>query len=239
MGAANRRRRRKANRAHEARQAAYAADRAIAAAEQADAALAPVCPITDVSDLKISVQDLEAAGTESEVLTWFVARCEPGAERRALDGLRERRICAYLPVEKRWQWVRGRKRLIERPLFVGYLFVGIAMPRQSLYAVKRVSGIEGAVEVAGVPRAVDAWAVVQIAAAELSGLFDHTGPKRPVYAKDQKVKVVSGQFAGFIAKVVEAKGDRLRILFEAGLFKGSPFPVDDVQVSAVDDREAA
>lgn len=238
MGAANRRRRRKTSRAYEARQAAVAAERAIAAADRVDTSPAVVCPITDISALKVSVQDVEAAGFASEVLTWYVCRCEPMAEQKALRGLRERRIAAYLPIERRWQWSRGHKRLSERPLFVGYLFFGISK-RQSIYEAKGVSGIEGVVESFGEPAEIDPWAVLQIGAAELAGAFDHTGPKRPTYAKDQKVRVVSGQFAGFVAKVVEAKGDRLRILFEAGLFKGSPFPVDEVQVAAVEEQEAA
>lgn len=238
MAGAARRRRRKTNRAYEARQAALVADRAIAAAARADAELAPACPLTDVSTLTVSVQDVEAAGTASDPLTWYIARCEPMAEQKAIRGLKERRIAAYVPVERRWRWSRSHKVLSVRPLFVGYLFLGLTK-RQSVYHATMVSGIEGVVESFGRPAEIDAWAVLQIAAAELAGAFDHTGPKRPVYTKGQEVKVVAGQFAGFIAKVVEAKGGRLRILFEAGLFKGSPFPVDEEQVAAVDDRAAA
>jgi transcriptional antiterminator RfaH len=237
MGKSGRNRRRKDQRAYKARQAAFVAERTVAAADRAVVANDP-CPITDISALNVSVHDVEAAGTASEAFMWYVGRCEPMAEQKALRGLRERRIAAYVPTERRWRWLQGHKRLVERPLFPGYIFLGLSA-RQSIYDATRVSGVESVVESFGQPALIDGWALVQIAAAELAGAFDHTGPKRQIYSRDQKVMVVAGQFAGFIAKVVEAKGDRLRILFEAGLFKGSPFPVDEGQVTAVDERAAA
>lgn len=238
MGNATRRRRRRERRAYQARTAVVAAERALSAAN--DDAPPGASPSLSLDDLRFSVRPVDPTERFAQgPLSWYVVRTEPLAEGKVVEGLRERRIPAYCPTERSWRWLRDRRKTLSiRPLFVGYVFAGIGLNR-SLYDVNRLSGVEGVVESFGQPAMMDSWALLQIGLAEIAGTFDRTGPKRAAYRSGQEVLVTSGQFAGFIAKVVEAKGDKLRILFEAGLFKGSPFAVNDAQVMAAPEKHVA
>lgn len=186
-------------------------------------------PVTDISALIVSPDEVRLAGTASEPLVWYVASCEPMKERKAIDGLRERRIAAYLPMHRMWRWTRGRKRLIESPLFVGYVFVGLT-PKQSVYDLLRIHGIDGLIEVQGKPARIDCWLIVQVAALEADGQFDHTGSKTPQYATKQKLKITAGQFAGLIGEMIGMKGeDRLRLMLSGAHIHGEfTLPVNDV-----------
>lgn len=233
MGRASTKRKRKADRAAMAvltKQARKVVTGMTRAQAQPDA-------VADISSLTVSVRDVEEAGTASEALRWFVARCEPMAERKVIDGLRERRISAYSPIEKRYRWSRGRKTLDARPLFVGYLFVALT-PKQSLYDVCRISGVESIVETTGSkPAQVDGWVILQIACAEVLGLFDHTKRSGPVYVPGQSVAVTGGQFVGHSAKVVDASESKVRLMLEGIFAGGVTIPLD--QVEAVDEQKAA
>lgn len=204
MGKASRLRRRKAHRAYEARMAAHAAERAIQTAERH----APVvCPLTDISRLVVTVRDVEdAARFEPEPLTWLVGRVEPLTERKAVSGLRERRLAAYLPIERGYRWMRGQKREIERPLFPGYIFIGLGS-RQSVYEARSVAGIDGFVERDGKPAVLSAWQILTIAALESQGAFDHTRPRGPLYSAGQTVRLKKGLWADCIGEVVKTDGD--------------------------------
>jgi len=241
MGRALSRQRKKANR--KAQAAVKAAEQSIRAAAAADAALALAKEmVTDVSALRVSVAEVEAAGTASEELRWFIARCEPMSERKTIDGLKERRITAYIPLERRYHWSKGRKRLIERPLFVGYLFVGLWFlndrpARQTFHDVERVSGISGMVEVGGKRAQIDPWSLLQIAALESAGLFDHTEKKKPAYSAEQLIRVIGGPFAEAMGKVIDISGDRVRVQL-VGTYKGR-MDIKADQIAAVEDQEAA
>lgn len=238
MGQANRNRRRKARRAFAAQQTRLVAERALRAARASEPAPPADCPLTDISKLLVSPEDVEKAGTASQPLIWYVARCAPMGERKVLAACRERRFCAYLPNQRGWRWTRGHKRLIERPLFVGYLFIGLA-GRQSIYDVAQIAGVEGFVESDGRPARIDPWLVLQIASLEAIGTFDHTGPRKSTFAQDQLVRVVGGQFIGWLARVVGDDGERVRVQFEADMFRGSAIPLKVDQVAAVVEAKAA
>lgn len=59
-------------------------------------------------------------------LTWHIAQVSQ-AGRRAAVALREHRFTVYCPMETVWRSIpKGGREAIERPLFPGYIFVGVA-----------------------------------------------------------------------------------------------------------------
>ncbi len=219
-----------------AERSAQAAARAVATAKAAEA-FPVVDPVTDISHLRVSPEDVIKAGTATPPMRWRIARCSVQAEARVMRALQERRIAAYLPMHRFYRWPRGRKVHTERPLLVGYLFVGLAA-HQDGFDFHAIDGIEGLLKRDGVTAQIDPWAVVQIAAMEASGAFDHTGARK-AFAKGQLVKVVSGWAMGHEATVVEDTDGGLRVQFDDGIFNGSPVPIAHDHVEAVDAKEAA
>jgi len=196
-----------------------------------------VDPLTDISALRVSVEDVMAAGVRTEPMRWVIVRCAAMAERKVMVGLSEHRIMAYLPMHRFYRRIHGVRQTAARPLMVGYVFVGLA-PHQSEYDLHQIDGVVGLLKADGLTAKINPWTIVQIAALEADGAFNHTGPRKPGYTKDQIVRIVSGWAVGHRAKVVEATDGGLRVRLE-GIFAGSPVPIQDDQVEAVDIERAA
>lgn len=230
MPKANRRRRRQERRAYAARcnaQQLIPTTHAVAPA---------LCPLTDISQLKVSPEDVAKAGVTSEPMRWVVVSCAPAGERKALAGLRERRFCAYLPMHRFRRLVREKFQIVERPLMVGYLFAGLTS-RQTVHDLAAIDGVVSVLEVNGRPAVLSPWTVLRIAAMEASGSFDHTGQKKSAFTEGQPVKITGGQFIGWLATVVSAEGDAVRVALE-GRFKGE-IPLREGQVAPRDVQHAA
>ena len=238
MSNSNRRRRQKRRRDQRAAQAAAQAVRTAEAMNAQANRKAKPDPVTDISALRVSVEDVMAAGVRTEPMRWVIVRCVAMAERKVMTALQEHRIMAYLPMHRFYRRPRGVLLRAERPLLVGYVFVGLA-PHQSEYDLHEIDGVAGLLKSDGVTARINPWTIVQIAAMEATGAFDHTGPRKPAYTKDQLVRIVSGWAKGHQAKVVEASDGGLRVEFPEGIFKGCEMPFAEDHVEAVDIGEAA
>lgn len=150
----------------------------------------------------------------SDQASWYAVHTQPRAEKRVERGLLEHRFETYFPQETVWRRLARRKVADQRPLFVGYLFVGlVGEPRFDL--VRSIDGVRGFVGVRGKPRAVGFDRVDDLRQAETLGLFDRTrkGPLK-IYKPGEAVRIVGGPFTGFMAKIMGAASsdDRIRIL---------------------------
>ncbi|TFW03971.1 hypothetical protein E4M02_02515 [Brevundimonas sp. S30B] len=197
----------------------------------------PVDPLLDVAHLHVSPADVMASGVRTEPMRWCIARTGVMAERKVLTALRERRIAAYMPMNRFYRRPRGVKIETMRPLLVGYIFIGLA-PHQAVYDLTQVDGIEGVLQTDGRTAIISPWSVVQIAAMEAAGIFDHTTSKRPAYCKDQLVRAVTGWATGHSARVVEIADGKLMVRFE-GVFRAEPIPMSADHFEPVDESEAA
>jgi|GEM_PF-2456028 len=109
-------------------------------------------------------------------INWYIAMTEPGRELRAWEGLREQGFTAYLPMETVWKTHRNKPReRVERPLFVGYMFVAIAS-WQSHRAVKMIHGVRGFVMRQSGPAVIDPLFVYGLQASQCAGEFNRTPP---------------------------------------------------------------
>lgn len=196
--------------------------------------------LTDISRFHVTVDDLLGGGTASEPMTWYIARVEPRGERKALGGLIEAHISAYLPCEVRWRRHARKKERSAFALFPGYLFVGIT-PRQSLYDVRSVDGVYGIVgQTTPLPLTASGMAWLNnLRADELKGEFDRTLPTVREYAKGQKLRITEdGPLKGQIGTMVEMTSDkRVRIMLNAAI--GWDHCAANDKVEAVGEKGAA
>lgn len=85
-----------------------------------------------------------------EELHWYALQTRSRHEKRIQGNLQEKGIQAYLPLsEKHHQW-SDRRKLVDEPLFPGYVFVKIAPDAQSRVPVLRTTGVIGFLGVRGV-----------------------------------------------------------------------------------------
>lgn len=81
---------------------------------------------------------------EAPDAVWHILLTEPGQETTAAAGLIARRYAPYLPTFKRSERARGgaKRRVVERPLFPGYLFLLIDRAQADLRSA-RIRAIPG------------------------------------------------------------------------------------------------
>lgn len=168
----------------------------------------------------------------NDKLDWFVVQTNPRCEVRAESSLREAGYDVYLPIYRE-DIVNKRKhtkRTVERPLLVGYLFIGIGngdfLTLRSCDGVRRILGIQGrpipvpfglveAIFIAEIDLEFDQTLKAQIArgermASEKEELKRKFPPMSEILVKEGHV------FAGLIGEVERTKGvDKVRVLLRA------------------------
>lgn len=145
---------------------------------------------------------------------WYAVRSATRQEERAERGLVEQGMTVYLPREARWRRTPRKTIRVERPLFVGYLFVRCMaddFPRvnaiDGVHQFVRWVTCAGEVEPARFPDQM----VLGIQADEWTGVFDHTQPTVSTYKPEvgDRVQITGSMWAGRFAKIVKLRpGER-------------------------------
>lgn len=177
------------------------------------------------------------------MLIWYAVLTNPRCEAKAVAGLRERGFDVYLPEETRLKRSKANAReRVNRPLFPGYLFVGLNPDcGAGLYHVRLQDGVRGVVASAdgrparighvvinGEPVRIVDW----LRSRQAMGEFDYTPARRTLFSKGHRAKLTHGQFKGHVGTMTEADTEgRIRIELE-GLFKGGIW-IDDDHIEAV------
>lgn len=109
-------------------------------------------------------------------LTWHIAQVTQGGRRAAIT-LREERFTVYCPMERiRRQVKKGPAEEVERPLFPGYLFVGLG-PWNDYDQLYSIDGLTKIVETRLSQERLAAI-VYQLMARQCAGEFDQTSSHR-------------------------------------------------------------
>jgi Transcription antiterminator len=178
-----------------------------------------------------------------EAPRWFVVAAVAGREKTALAGVQEtikaRGLRAYLPCERRWMRINGRRIKIERALLAGYLFAELTADLfPAIRPPDRGEGIEGVrglmtctTATGRVPAAVHPAFVEQLAFCEAMGAFDHTRPSGRLFSPEEgaRVMVNGGQFQGLIGRIARAKpgARRVKVALEGcGIFGSGALELD-------------
>lgn len=147
-------------------------------------------------------------------LQWHLVLCKPNQHNIAKRALAHLNCEVFLPLQERQRRWRGRLLSDLRPVFPGYLFVGIDPRRplwrevQNSYGVSRIVGF-GERGLAVVPGGV---------VAGLMARCDPTGILRPIeesFAAGDRIRIVSGAFANFVTEIDKIDPDRrLHVLLD-------------------------
>ena len=171
---------------------------------------------------------------------WYAVSAYPGYEHRVKAAL-TRKISAkkmqdafsdiVVPTEKVIELVRGKKRIVERRMFPGYLLVHVDLTDEAWHLIRSVPKVIGLVGRNKTP--------TPLADAEVENVLDRIGAAavkpRPktIFAVGDRVKIVDGPFREFTGTVEEFKPERSHLKVALSVF-GRPTPVvlDPIQVEA-------
>lgn len=144
---------------------------------------------------------------------WYIARLKAGGLRRAVDNLERQGVSSLCP--KRYRTLRRGGRLVTelRPLFPGYLFVQVPEGTASWRSINATYGLAQVICLeAGRPSRVpeDLMRALLAVESDASGVCPGD-----VFEPGEKVRVVVGPFADFLAKVESVpEKDRIFVLLD-------------------------
>jgi transcriptional antiterminator NusG len=144
-------------------------------------------------------------------------------KRRAIvEGLWDREILDILiPTEQSVQNREGKKRLVERKVFPGYILVRMTLTEDSMRLVKTTSGVTGFVSSGNKP--------VPINDSEVQGIQKRLEESREkpkvVWTAGDTVRVADGPFMDFTGRIEEVFADREKVKVLITIF-GRDTPVE-------------
>ncbi|MDX2205976.1 MAG: transcription termination/antitermination NusG family protein [Hyphomicrobiaceae bacterium] len=149
--------------------------------------------------------------TETMHAAWAVATTHPHSEAIAVGNLRRQGFDVYCPQIRRRRSHARRIETVLRPLFPGYVFVGLAQGGR-WRAIASTGGVRALVKFGDAPATLAGAFVDGLKAQEIDGAV-----VRPAehYTIGQAVQIAGGPFDGLVARILELdERDRIVVLLE-------------------------
>lgn len=160
-----------------------------------------------------------SASTEKDVdpgIPWYVIHTCCHHEARVETRLRQKGLEVFLPRCIRASRRCDRKKLLQVPLFPGYLFVQDLLETFTYYDILRLPGVVRILSNRGRLQQVPKETIESIRLALTSD--------RPYYPysclkKGERVRVAEGPLTGVVGIIVEAKDQKRKVIIEVELFR--------------------
>ncbi|MFO7266341.1 MAG: transcription termination/antitermination protein NusG [Bacillota bacterium] len=191
-----------------------------------DAAQAPAAEEPQVAN----ASDHEDASPDVPGKRWYVIHTYSGYENKVKANL-ERRVQSMdmqdkifrvmVPTEEEIDFKDGKKRIVKKKIFPGYVLVEMILSDDSWYVVRNTPGVTGFVGAGNRPIPLDE--------SEVKAILRQMGVDEPrprvAFEPGMEVRVVSGPFSGFTGVVEEVNLERGRLRVILSMF-GRETPVE-------------
>jgi len=167
---------------------------------------------------------------------WYVIHTYSGYENKVKANL-ERRVESMnvgdkifrvlVPMEDEMEIKNGKKKIVKRKIFPGYVLVEMILTDDSWYVVRNTPGVTGFVGTGAKP--------IPLQKSEVKHILKHMGieeakPKID-YVVGESVKVISGPFQNFIGNIEEIYPDKHKVKVLVAMFgRETPVELDFTQV---------
>ncbi|NPA26667.1 MAG: transcription termination/antitermination protein NusG [Chloroflexi bacterium] len=184
--------------------------------------------------------DAEAddAGQKKEP-EWYVVHCYSGSEnkvKRNLEqriesmGMKDKIFEVIVPTEEEIEIKDGKRRIVERRIFPGYILVYMIMDEDSWHVVRNTPGVTGFVGMGSKPTPLRPEEVAQI----LKRMESETPRIKITFKPGERVRIIDGPFRDFTGKVAEIDMDRAKVRVLVNFFgRETPVELDFLQVEKV------
>jgi transcriptional antiterminator NusG len=167
---------------------------------------------------------------------WYVVHSYAGYEKKVKQNLEARTQSmsmedsiheCVIPMEDVVEFKNGKKQVVQKKVFPGYLLVRCDMTDDSWYVIRNTPGITGFVGQGAKPsplprRDVENFLTVKEEGDEVS---TKRGKPRLEYEEGETVRVKEGPFADFSGEIVEINEDQLKVKVLVNIF-GRETPVE-------------
>jgi transcriptional antiterminator NusG len=173
---------------------------------------------------------------------WYIIHAYSGQEERVKKNLEQRVatmdakhkiLQVIVPTEDEMEMKDGRRKVVPRKVFPGYILVQMNMDDESWYLVRNTPGVTGFVsaedELAKRPKPVP------LEEHEVDSILKQMESEQPRvrvgYAKGQGVRITDGPFVDFMGVVDEIYPDRAKLKVLVSFFgRDTPVELDFLQV---------
>jgi transcriptional antiterminator NusG len=212
------------------------------AAEAAPADEATVVDEPQADDDVIDAEDLldERPPVESPYDRpgrWYVVHTQSGYEKKVKQNL-EARISSMnmeerihevvIPMEDVVEFKNGKKVIVQKKMFPGYLLVRCDLDDDSWYVIRNTPGVTGFVGQGAKPSPLprrDVEAFLQVKTEEEVAAGQARAKPRLEYEMGETVRVREGPFADFSGQIIEINEDQLKLKVLVNIF-GRETPVE-------------
>lgn len=170
---------------------------------------------------------------------WYVIHTYSGYEDRVAENLRQRIesldmrdkiFDVIVPKENQIEIKNGRRRIVERRIFPGYVLVQMDVTEDSWYVVRNTPNVTGFVGSGTTP--------IPISAEEVRQIQKRMGVEEPKYKIDftlgEAVNITDGPFKGFDGLVNEIDENKGKIKVLVNMFgRETPVELDSLQVKKI------
>ncbi len=224
------------------------ADADVAPAESDAAEVAVPAEVDEVAVLD-EVDEVDEAPAPPESAydragQWFVIHSYAGYENKVKSNLEsriasmnmeERIFEVVIPMEDVIEFKNGKKQVVSKKVFPGYLLVRIELDDDSWYVVRNTPGVTGFVGLGARPTPLSRKEVEGILQVKVEdGEGGPTRKSRPSfqYEVGETVRVREGPFADFSGTIAEINEDQLKLKVLVNIFgRETPVELDFAQVA--------
>jgi transcription termination/antitermination protein NusG len=193
--------------------------------------------LLDVLDDEEVVSAPREASPYDRAGDWFVVHTYAGYENKVKQNLasrvksmnvEEQIFEVVIPMEDVIEFKGGRKVVVQKKVFPGYLLVRMALDDDSWYVVRNTPGVTGFVGSGAKPTPLSRREVEDILGTGVkdeSAVVEKKARPRLEYDIDEQVRVVTGPFADFNGVISEIDVDRSKLKVLVNIF-GRETPVE-------------
>ncbi len=170
---------------------------------------------------------------------WYVIHTYSGYEDQVAESLRQRIestgmsdkiFNVIVPTEKQIEVKNGKRRIIEKKIFPGYVLVEMVVTDDSWYVVRNAPNVTGFIGFGATPTA--------ISDDEVKRILKRMGVEEPKYKIDlvinESVKIIDGPFKDFDGVVSEIDEEKGKIKVLVSIFgRETPVILDFLQVKKI------
>ena len=169
--------------------------------------------------------------------SWFAVHTIAGHENKVRDVLTRRaQVEGYwdvdiyqilIPTEQELQTRSGKRVVVDKKVFPGYILVQMSMTEDTYKLVKSTSGVTGFVQSGNKPVPLEEYEVRRI----MTNLETSKETPKVAWQKGDAIRVVEGPFSDFTGKIEEVNADREKLKVLINIFgRDTPVELDFGQV---------
>jgi len=175
---------------------------------------------------------------------WYVIHSYAGYENKVKSNLEsriasmnmeERIFEVVIPMEDVIEFKNGKKQVVSKKVFPGYLLVRLDLDDDSWYVVRNTPGVTGFVGLGARPTPLsrrEVENILQVKAEEGDGTATKKSRPQVGYELGETVRVREGPFADFSGTIAEINEDQLKLKVLVNIFgRETPVELDFAQVA--------